>query len=352
MRSCCDIFPSNFTYLQRRTPWRARGEHGDIDWERVPIRNGSIVYVPSLDIPAFLRRFAELPEDARITVVSGQEDIGVPRELFRLGLRRDQSVPMPLSIEAFVLDPRLLHWWVQNFDLLGCNPYSGCSKLRREAPLARKVSPIPLGLDLHTFAEKLPPSQRVPACAQQAELEAIRNSLPPFGRRPDRILAPFGCRKDRLDACAALRIKPNGAPAVADFFKGPRAQMWRAMGEHAFVAAPRGHGIDTHRLWEVLALGSVPVAIASTLDELYADYPVVTIGAWSDVNASAMALWRAQIRRRFGPNPFDQRMRDSLTVRHWAARIVARHQAELGPGAGDYLGAGWLDKQLLLRVAS
>ena len=50
-----------------------------------------------------------------------------------------------------------------------------------------------------------------------------------------------------------------------------------------FVAAPRGNGLDTHRLWEALYVGSYPIVKTSSLDSLYADLPVVIIRDWSEV---------------------------------------------------------------------
>jgi hypothetical protein len=105
--------------------------------------------------------------------------------------------------------------------------------------------------------------------------------------------------------------------------------MWRAMGAHAFVAAPIGHGVDTHRLWEVLALGSVPVVVSSSLDTLYVDFPIIVLGSWAEANASAMAGWRVQITARFGTEPFDARMRETLTTAHWSRRIATQHDLDL-----------------------
>ena len=36
---------------------------------------------------------------------------------------------------------------------------------------------------------------------------------------------------------------------------------WKTITDHQFVLAPHGNGQDTHRLWEVLALGAVPVVL-------------------------------------------------------------------------------------------
>ena len=40
----------------------------------------------------------------------------------------------------------------------------------------------------------------------------------------------------------------------------------RALGAHKFCAAPPGRGIDTHRCWEALMLGTIPVVMHTPLD--------------------------------------------------------------------------------------
>ena len=50
-----------------------------------------------------------------------------------------------------------------------------------------------------------------------------------------------------------------------------------------FVISPRGNGLDTHRIWEALYVGSFPVVKTSSLDPLYADLPIVIVQDWTDV---------------------------------------------------------------------
>ena len=338
MRSCCDVFPPAFARV--RSGARSMllpGEHGVVDWARVPIRNGSIIYVPSLDVPVFIRRFATLPGGTRITLVSGGEDVGLPRELFGVGVgaRTGMQAPIRHNLDDFVGDDRLLRWWVQNYDLTGCNAYSGCppaTKSRRHAQLVRKLRPLPIGLDFHTLGEKAAPKRAISPCAQHAELERIRAELPGFDKRPSSLLAPFACaRPDRAPVCAALCHLNGSARAAITFWLGDRADLWRSFGSHAFVATPWGHGVDTHRLWEVLALGSVPVVVSSSLDTaLYADFPVICIGAWTEADASAMTGWRARIAARFGSEPFGATVREKLTSAYWAGQIAAQHRRDLG----------------------
>jgi len=50
------------------------------------------------------------------------------------------------------------------------------------------------------------------------------------------------------------------------------------------VICTRGHGIDTHRLWETLILGSVPIIIGDTINiKMFSDYPIAIIDTWEEL---------------------------------------------------------------------
>lgn len=50
-----------------------------------------------------------------------------------------------------------------------------------------------------------------------------------------------------------------------------------------FIISPHGNGLDCHRTWEALLVGTIPVVKKSTLDPLYANLPVIIVDKWSDV---------------------------------------------------------------------
>ncbi len=50
-----------------------------------------------------------------------------------------------------------------------------------------------------------------------------------------------------------------------------------------FVLSPRGNGIDCHRTWEALYLGSIPIVRTSNIDSIYKDLPVLIINEWEEV---------------------------------------------------------------------
>ena len=55
------------------------------------------------------------------------------------------------------------------------------------------------------------------------------------------------------------------------------------MTQHRFVLAPPGYGVDTHRLWETLAVGSYPVVLRSTALEPFEALPILFVDHYSEV---------------------------------------------------------------------
>ena len=51
-----------------------------------------------------------------------------------------------------------------------------------------------------------------------------------------------------------------------------------------FVFCPRGNGIDTHRLWETLYMGSIPIVKYERSHHLFTDLPILFIDDWSKIN--------------------------------------------------------------------
>ena len=55
------------------------------------------------------------------------------------------------------------------------------------------------------------------------------------------------------------------------------------MAQSKFVLSPNGNGLDCHRTWEILLMGSIPVVKKSSLDSLYEDLPVLIVNNWQEV---------------------------------------------------------------------
>jgi hypothetical protein len=59
-----------------------------------------------------------------------------------------------------------------------------------------------------------------------------------------------------------------------------RTQFLQQIKEHSFVLCPRGNGIDTHRLWETLYMGSIPIVIYDSALVEFNDLPICFIDNW------------------------------------------------------------------------
>ena len=52
---------------------------------------------------------------------------------------------------------------------------------------------------------------------------------------------------------------------------------------HEFVLCPRGNGVDTHRLWETLYMGSIPIVQKDIAHRDWMDLPIAWIDTWEEV---------------------------------------------------------------------
>jgi hypothetical protein len=61
-----------------------------------------------------------------------------------------------------------------------------------------------------------------------------------------------------------------------------REDFWSSTDKSAFVLCPAGNGLDTHRAWETLILGRVPVLTACPMNAmLFRGLPHVEVEDWS-----------------------------------------------------------------------
>jgi hypothetical protein len=65
-----------------------------------------------------------------------------------------------------------------------------------------------------------------------------------------------------------------------------RRQFLQSIRNHKFVLCPRGNGVDTHRLWETLYMGSIPIVVRHVAMEDFYDLPVCWIDDWTQVTES------------------------------------------------------------------
>lgn len=55
------------------------------------------------------------------------------------------------------------------------------------------------------------------------------------------------------------------------------------LGNAKFTLSPRGNGLDCHKTWEALLMGSIPIIKHSSCDSLYDGLPVLLIHDWNEI---------------------------------------------------------------------
>ena len=77
--------------------------------------------------------------------------------------------------------------------------------------------------------------------------------------------------------------------------KAPFKNYLKTLKQAEFTLSPRGNGLDTHRLWESLYVGTIPIVKSSTLDPLYEDLPVLIIQDWNLLNKNLIEEKKKEI---------------------------------------------------------
>jgi hypothetical protein len=240
-------------------------------------------------------------------VISGSSDDGSP-----LPNTDSNSEMINLKrIRGFLENPLLIALFVQNPNYKD-----------------RKIVPNHIGLDYHTLARMEITEHGwgtpISVLRQDAELMTLRCSLTPFANRPPKALINFkeSGRGIRSMVSSLLKDRP-GVQYVGNL---ERSALWGKYGEFAFVISPRGYGLDCHRTWEALALGSAVIAsVDDFLHELYEDLPVIQVSNWDIVNQDNLQRWHLELSKKWGTFKFEK-----LREAYWTSAIErAQRQASL-----------------------
>ena len=88
---------------------------------------------------------------------------------------------------------------------------------------------------------------------------------------------------------------------------------------HDFVLCPPGNGIDTHRLWETLYMGSIPIVKRDSAHAGWTDLPILFVNNWSEVTHNRLTIERDRIRS-------STWNLEKLRVGYWINRIRQTNQ--------------------------
>jgi len=103
--------------------------------------------------------------------------------------------------------------------------------------------------------------------------------------------------------------------------RGCNEKFLEALVSHRFVLCPPGNGVDTHRMWESLLAGAIPVVKKSPTMRPFSDLPILSVDDFREVTKELLEKVWARIEvPPLPPLP--------MTESYWAEKIGAK-QAEI-----------------------
>lgn len=228
----------------------------------------------------------KVPDQEHVSIYAKSENVGMalnvvisnPNQRFTLVTHNSD-----LSATQRAL-PKNLHWFAQN----------------RQWDHPRVFS-IPIGLENEYW---FPYKQNVMLSTPDQETRIIR-SFAQFN---------FGTHIERRHICDQLSSK------AVDIHQGTNGNIVQHklfchnLKKYAFCVCPRGNGIDTHRMWEALYMGCIPICKHYVAHQFDKPLPILFVEEWSDITEDLLVETYNTIDRSL----FNS---DLLQMSHWKKRI-------------------------------
>jgi hypothetical protein len=142
-----------------------------------------------------------------------------------------------------------------------------------------RLHPIPIGIANPAWPH-----------GDAATFRRVRGAPPPKTKLVDVSFSVATNPAERRRCLEAAGVEPEPPRPFPDYLAG--------LAGSYFCLAPEGNGIDTHRVWEALYVGTVPVVTRSLLTDRHPDLPLVVLGGWPELASVELSpdlherLWR------------------------------------------------------------
>ena len=229
----------------------------------------------------------------KFVLVTGESNLCVPKEI----LTEQETYTL-------IKNPYLLKWFAQN------------SRIQEND----KIIQMPIGLDYHTFLNnpkhifKLPQESHIPKKQEFVLLNIINNSIPYYKRIP-KIFVNFSLNDDDRfnQKKRALNIIPKEL-LVLDNEILPRTIYWEKAVNYTFVLTPSCTGLDSHKIWEALCIGCIPILCVPEFKKLFEELPIIIVDDWTKITQELLDKTLEEFKVRI----FNYR---KLTLNYWTELI-------------------------------
>lgn len=200
---------------------------------------------------------------------------------------------------AKYIDEKIIHWFAQNALIEHT-----------------KVTPLPIGLQLRMYNKK----NKVIELLE--EFRNIPRETAPT--KSARIFYSFSEETNPKRTEALRFLKSNDISSGSEVLL-ERKHYYSNLHSHMYSASPEGNGIDCHRTWESMLLGSVPI-VESNVSTRYwytIGLPILLIDSWKDIktmNTDSLIQGYKNLQERFDS--------PALYMRYWIDEIMKYKHAK------------------------
>ncbi len=113
---------------------------------------------------------------------------------------------------------------------------------------------------------------------------------------------------------------------------------------HKFVLSPEGNGIDTHRTWECLYMGTIPIEKRNINNQFYTDLPICFVDDWKQVTKAFLEKEYVRIKKASWNM-------EKIAFEYWKSKICIHADFVNLMNSGPTAGAGYATHQLVLLDA-
>ncbi len=161
------------------------------------------------------------------------------------------------KIDRFELPDNVIKWYAKNVNTV--NP---------------RIESIPIGLENGLWFRKL--GKRIRMLEASAHPKKIKNLV--YMNHSIKTNA-----KERFDLYPLLE-KKSWVTSRRSTINGTKfGDYITNVYNHKFVISPEGNGIDTHRTWESLYMGTIPIEKRNINNQFYTDLPICFVDDWKEI---------------------------------------------------------------------
>ncbi|MCL4360892.1 hypothetical protein M1446_00880 [Candidatus Dependentiae bacterium] len=228
----------------------------DTTFNPLATQKGAIIFVQIDDLEKFFKEYHPKIQNPYILLTHRCA-----------GAKDDDPIPGPYR--KWVDDPKIISWFSQNIDALDNS----------------KLKHLPIGISNHWWP--------------QGNLETFNKALHNNQNATHRKL---------LCMNFSVHTYPKERAFVYNLFKDkhfctikPYVNLFEYLSnlqDHKFVLSPRGNGLDCHRTWEALLMGTIPIVKTSTLNPLFENLPVLVVDDWQIITESFLKTKYEEIKNK------------------------------------------------------